>query len=104
MKLHCTRALVVAQYETLGIIAPFIVHMIVTRSGIGNCQKKICVSNPFSIGLLSMVSAAAMSAFQLQHTSRLLRSICPGGLSNTDYRIWENVSHVGLWGILWARI
>ena len=28
----------------------------------------------------------------------------PWGLSNTDYRIWENISHVGLWGILWARI
>ena len=79
MKLHCTRTLAVAQYETLGIIAPFIDHMIVTRSGMGNCQKEICVSNPFSIGLLSMVSAAATSAFQLEHTSRLLRSVCPGG-------------------------
>ena len=28
---------------------------------------------------LFFVSAAAMSAFQLEHTSRLLRSICPGG-------------------------
>ena len=22
----------------------------------------------------------------------------PRGLLNTDYRIWENISHVGLWG------
>ena len=28
----------------------------------------------------------------------------PWGPSNIDYRILENVSHVGLWGILWARI
>ena len=26
-----------------------------------------------------MVSAAATSAFQLEHTSRLLHSVCPGG-------------------------
>ena len=28
---------------------------------------------------LLFVSAAATSAFQLEHTSRLLRSVCPGG-------------------------
>ena len=28
----------------------------------------------------------------------------PRELSNTDYQIWENINHVGLWGILWARI
>ena len=31
-------------------------------------------------------------------------SVFSGGLSNTDYWIWENISHVGLWGILWASI
>ena len=54
------------------------------------------------------VSAAATSAFQLEHTLWLLRSvqcICMlWGLSNTEYRIWENISHVGLWEILWASI
>ena len=48
---------------------------------------------------LFFVSAAATSAFQLEHTLRLLRSACMPwgrGLSNTDYRIWENISHVGL--------
>lgn len=49
---------------------------------------------------LFFVSAAATSAFQLEHTSRLLRQHMPWGLSNTDYRICENISHVGLWGIL----
>ena len=28
----------------------------------------------------------------------------PCGLSNTDYRIWENISHVALWEILLVRI
>ena len=28
----------------------------------------------------------------------------PCGLSNTDYRIWENISRVGLWEMLWACI
>ena len=32
---------------------------------------------------LFVVSAVAMSAFQLKHTPRLLRSICPAG-----YQIW----------------
>jgi len=41
------------------------------------------------------VSAVATSAFQLEHTQRM-----PCRLWNTDYRIWENISHVGLWGIL----
>ena len=26
----------------------------------------------------------------------------PYGLSNTDYQIWENISHVALWEILWG--
>ena len=54
---------------------------------------------------LFFVSAAATNAFQLEHTPRLLRmQRMPQGLSNTDYRIWENISHIGLWGILWASI
>ena len=43
---------------------------------------------------LFFVSAAAMHAFLLEHMLWLLRSVCPGGLSNIDYRIWENISHV----------
>ena len=53
----------------------------------------------------NVVSAAATSAFQLKHTPRLLGSRdMPCGLSNTDPRIWENISHVALWEILLARI
>ena len=40
---------------------------------------------------LFIVLAAAMSAFQLEHTPRLVRSICPAG-----YEIWASICHVGL--------
>ena len=55
---------------------------------------------------LNVVSAAATSAFQLKHTPRLLtqHTGMPCGLSNTDHRIWENISHVALREILLARI
>ena len=53
----------------------------------------------------NVVSAAATSAFQLKHTPRLLYTQhMPCGLSNTDHRIWENISHVALREILLARI
>ena len=32
------------------------------------------------------------------------RQHMPSGLSNTDHRIWENISHVALWEMLLARI
>ena len=51
--------------------------------------KKYCklVNNVVFIRNKSLffVSAAATSAFQLEHMLRLLRSICPGGYTNTDY-------------------
>ena len=50
---------------------------------------------------LFVVSAAATSAFQLKHTPRLLRSICPAGY---QIRIIKNISHVALWELLLARI
>ena len=54
---------------------------------------------------LFIVSAAATSAFQFSRAHvAVATQPMPWGLSNTDYRIWENISHVGLWGILWARI
>ena len=39
-------------------------------------------------------------------TARNCNAACayPCGLSNTDYQIWENISHVALWEILLARI
>jgi len=54
------------------------------------------VNNTVFLKSLFFVSAVATSAFQLEHTLWLL--------SNMDYQIWENISHVGLWGILWASI
>ena len=48
---------------------------------------------------LNVVSVAATSAFQLKHMQHM-----PCGLSNTDHRIWENISHVALREILLARI
>ena len=50
---------------------------------------------------LFIVSAAATSAFQLEHTPT---QHMPCGLSNMDYQIRENICHVALWEILWARI
>ena len=49
---------------------------------------------------LFVVSAAAMSAFQLKHMPRLLRSICPAGyqIQTIEY------SRVALWEMLLARI
>ena len=79
MKLRCTRALAVAQYETLAHYSA--INRPRDRNAFRNekLPKKLRVSNPFSIGLLSMVSAAAMSEVQLEHMSQLLRSVCPGG-------------------------
>ena len=53
---------------------------------------------------LFFVSAAVTSALQLEHTSRLLRSGCPGGYRIRTIEYGKNISHVGLRGILWARI
>ena len=36
---------------------------------------------------------------------RIFRSsVFLGAIRYTDYQIWENISHVGLWGIIWASI
>ena len=75
---------------------------------------------------LFFVSAAATSAFQLKHTTRLLRSACPGGyrIRTIEYgkilvmlvygeyygRVYEVYNkyiyllYISSWGILWARI
>ena len=54
-----------------------------TRTDPFTSGKKYCksVNNAVFIHSESLffVSAAATSAFQLEHTSRLLRSVCPGG-------------------------
>ena len=52
---------------------------------------------------LNIVSAVAMSAFQLKHTVVAMQHM-PCRLSNTDHRMWENISHVALWEILLAHI
>ena len=52
---------------------------------------------------LFFVSAAA-TCIPIRAHFAVATQRMPWGLSNTDYRIWENISHVGLWGILWARI
>ena len=43
---------------------------------------------------LFVVSAAATSAFQSNHTPAVAMQHMPCRLSNTNYRIWENISHV----------
>ena len=61
-----------------------------------------------------MLSSSVMKAYSLfqqwlrVHPIRAHGAVAtqcmPWGLLNTDYGICENISHVGLWGILWACI
>ena len=52
-----------------------------------------------------MISAAATSAFQsIKAHAVIATQHMACGLSNTDHRIWENISHVALREILLARI
>ena len=50
------------------------------------------------------VSAVAASAFQLEHTLRLLHSLFPWGYQIRTIEYGKTISHVGLWGILWTSI
>ena len=45
----------------------------------------VCIHNKS----LNVVSAAATSAFQLKHTPRLLRSICPAGYQIRTIEYWK---------------
>ena len=54
---------------------------------------------------LFVVLAAATSAFPgIKAPAAVATQHIPCGLSNTDHRIWKNISHVPLWEILMACI
>ena len=72
----------------------------------GKKYRKL-VNNAVSIhneSLFFVSAAASYECIPIRAHAVVATQCMPWGLSNTDYRIWENISHVGLWGILRASI
>ena len=53
---------------------------------------------------LFVVSSSGYECIPIKAHAVVATQHMPCGLSNTDYRIWENISHVALREILLARI
>ena len=67
-------------------------------------RKSVCNAVFIRNKSLNVVSAAATSAFQIKAHAAVATQHKPCGLSNTDHRIWENISYVALREILLACI